>query len=162
MSTYLILRFLHVVGAAVLLGTGAGIAFFMLMAHRTKDPALIAHTAGVVVVADTIFTATAVVLQPITGVLLAQQIGWPLTTGWIATSICLYVAVGLCWLPVVWIQLRMRDIARAAVAASAPLPPLYDVLFRRWFLLGIPAFVAVLTIVWLMLAKPQFRFLGLA
>src|SRR3982751_3503519 len=105
-----LLRWLHVIGAAVLLGTGAGIAFFMLMAHRTASPALIAHVAGTVVVADAIFTATAVVVQPITGALLAHAIGWPLDTPWIMLSLTLYVAVGLCWLPVVWIQWRIRNL----------------------------------------------------
>ena len=37
METILVLRYLHIVGATVLLGTGMGIAFFMLMAHRTRD-----------------------------------------------------------------------------------------------------------------------------
>jgi uncharacterized membrane protein len=149
-----LLRWLHVIGATVLLGTGAGIAFFMLMAHRTRDPRLIAHVAGTVVIADTIFTATAVVAQPLTGMLLALKIGWPLTDGWLAVSIALYVLTGLFWLPVVWIQLRLRDLATAAVAADLPLGPEYDRLFRIWFACGIPAFAAVLAIVWLMLAKP--------
>jgi uncharacterized membrane protein len=107
-----------------------------------------------VVIADTIFTATAVVAQPLTGMLLALKIGWPLTDGWLAVSIALYVLTGLFWLPVVWIQLRLRDLATAAVAADLPLGPEYDRLFRIWFACGIPAFAAVLAIVWLMLAKP--------
>ena len=148
------LRWLHVIGATVLLGTGAGIAFFMFMAHRTNNVALIAHTAGVVVVADVIFTASAVILQPVTGLLLAQQIGWPLTQGWLALSICLYVLTGICWLPVVWLQIRMRDLARAAQLKGEALPAAYYALYRRWFVLGVPAFVSVLAIVWLMLAKP--------
>ena len=78
-----VLRWLHVIGAAVLLGTGAGIAFFMLMAHRTGDPRLIAHVAGTVVIADALFTATAVIAQPITGVMLAREINWSLGQGWI-------------------------------------------------------------------------------
>ena len=98
------LRWAHVIGATVLLGTGAGSAFFMVMAHRTGDAKLIAHTAGIVVIADWIFTASAVVVQPITGTLLALEIGWPLTQGWVLWSLILYVFVGLFWLPVVWIQ----------------------------------------------------------
>ena len=152
------LRWLHVIGATVLLGTGAGIAFFMFMAHRTSNVALIAHTAGVVVVADVIFTASAVILQPVTGLLLAQQIGWPLTQGWLALSICLYVLTGICWLPVVWLQIRMRDLARAAQLKGEALPAAYHALYRRWFVLGVPAFVSVLAIVWLMLAKPAITF----
>lgn len=147
-------RWLHVIGACVLLGTGAGIAFFMLMAHRSKDAMIIAHVSATVVVADFLFTASAVVVQPITGLWLANLVGWPLTTSWIAWSIGLYVMVGLFWLPVVWLQLRMRDLARAAVKAGAALPPAYHRYFRVWFACGFPAFAGVLTIVWLMLARP--------
>lgn len=155
MSLYLILKMLHVVGATVLLGTGAGIAFFMLMAHRTRDPKLIAHTAAIVVVADALFTATAVVLQPITGGALALIAGYPLFHGWVAASLGLYVLVGAFWLPVVWLQVRMRDFARRAAEADRPLPPEYDRLWRWWFALGFPAFGAVLLIIWLMIAKPR-------
>jgi len=156
MDLYLLLKAAHVVGATVLLGTGAGIAFFMLMAHRTGQPALIAHTARVVVIADTVFTATAVVIQPITGAALAHVVGYPLFSGWIGLSLVLYIVTGLCWLPVVWIQIRLRDLADAAAKAGQPLPERYHRLFRAWFVLGFPAFAAVLAIVWLMLAKPSF------
>jgi uncharacterized membrane protein len=151
---YALLKIAHIVGATVLLGTGAGIAFFMLMAHRTRDPALIAHTAGIVVLADTVFTASAVILQPVTGAALAHLSGYPLLSGWIGASLVLYVVAGLCWLPVVWIQIRLRDLARHAVATGAPLPERYVRLFRLWFALGFPAFAAVLGIVWLMVVKP--------
>lgn len=147
-------RFAHVIGACVLLGTGAGIAFFMLMAHRTRNAALIAYVASIVVIADTIFTATAAIAQPVTGLLLAHAVGWPLSEGWIVLSIALYVFVGCFWLPVVWIQIRMRDLAREAAATDAPLPPRYDRLFRIWFAFGFPAFAAMLAIIWLMLARP--------
>lgn len=148
------LRWAHVIGAAVLLGTGAGIAFFMVMAHRTRDAALVAHVAGTVVIADFVFTATAVVAQPLTGVLLARGIGWPLDEPWIVLSLLLYALTGAFWLPVVWMQLRMRDLARAAASAGEPLPLAYHRLYRAWFACGFPAFLAVLGIVWLMLAKP--------
>jgi uncharacterized membrane protein len=88
-------RWLHVIGAAVLLGTGAGIAFFMLVAHRTKDARLIGHVASTVVIADFLFTATAVIVQPITGIWLALQIGWPLTSPWILASLVLYIVPAL-------------------------------------------------------------------
>lgn len=156
MDPYLLLKLAHVVGATVLLGTGAGIAFFMLMAHRTGQPALIAHTARVVVIADTVFTATAVIAQPITGAALAHLVGYPVMSGWIGLSLILYVVTGLCWLPVVWIQLKLRDLAAEAARRGAPLPPRYFSLFRIWFVLGFPAFAAVTGIVWLMLAKPSF------
>ena len=150
------LLFAHVIGAAVLLGTGAGIAFFMVVSHQSKDPALISHVAGIVVLADAVFTATAVVLQPVTGVLLARSAGWPVFEGWVGLSLALYVFVGAFWLPVVVMQLRMRNLARAARDAGAPLPPAYFRLYRLWFAFGFPAFGAVLAIVWLMLTKPVF------
>jgi uncharacterized membrane protein len=156
MDLYTLLKIAHVIGAMVLLGTGAGIAFFMLMAHRTRDPALIAHTVRIVVLADTAFTASAVILQPITGAALAHLAGYPLFSGWIGLSIVLYVVTGLCWLPVVWIQIRLRDLALKAVATAAPLPERYFRLFKLWFVLGFPAFAAVLGIVWLMVVKPAF------
>lgn len=148
------LRWSHVIGAAVLLGTGAGIAFFMVMAHRTSDAKIIAHTAGIVVIADWLFTASAVIIQPITGTLLAIEIGWPLSHGWVAWSIGLYILVGVFWLPVVWIQHQMRDLARQAAQAGTGLPERYDQLYRIWFACGFPAFFAVLAIVWLMVARP--------
>lgn len=154
MDPELILRWLHVIGACVLLGTGAGIAFFMLMAHRTNDPRVIAHTAGIVVLADLLFTTTAVILQPVTGALLAWQIGWSLGEGWIVLSLVLYVLTGLFWLPVVWVQIRLRDHARTAAERETQLPPEYYRLFRFWFACGVPAFLAVLTILWLMIARP--------
>ena len=145
----------HVIGATVLFGTGAGIAFFMVMAHRTRDPALIAHVAGTVVIADTVFTATAAIFQPVTGYLLARAIGWELWEGWIALSLLLYIVTGLFWLPVVWIQIRLRDLARVAEKSGSGLPPAYFSLYRIWFACGFPAFSAVIGILWLMLTKPS-------
>ncbi|MCJ2128930.1 DUF2269 family protein [Methylobacterium sp. E-045] len=156
MASVEVLRWLHVIGATVLLGTGAGIAFFMTMAHRTGRPDLIAHVAGTVVVADALFTATAAVIQPVTGWLLARAVGWPLTEGWIVLSLVLYVVIGLFWLPVVRIQMILRDLARAAAASGTPLPPRYHGLYRIWFACGFPAFAAMLAILWLMTAKPRF------
>jgi uncharacterized membrane protein len=155
MTEYLILKFLHVIGATVLLGTGAGIAFFMLMAHRTGDTGIIAGVTRIVVIADYLFTATAVVVQPITGILLAQTVGYSLTEGWILASIALYLFTGAFWLPVVWMQSRMRNLARAAAIAGTPLPAEYHRLFRWWFAFGFPAFAAVLGIFWLMIARSE-------
>ena len=153
-----LLRWLHIIGATVLFGTGAGIAFFMLMAQRTGRAELVAHVADTVVIADTIFTATAVIVQPITGVLLAQAVGWPLSEGWIVLSLLLYVVTGLFWLPVVWIQIRIRNLARQAASENAPLPAEEKRLFRIWFACGFPAFAAVLAILWLMVTRPEIGF----
>jgi len=154
MDWVMLLRWLHVIGATVLLGTGAGIAFFMVMAQRTGRAELIAHVAGTVVVADLLFTLTAVVAQPVTGALLAHAMGWSLGEGWIALSLALYVVTGVFWLPVVGIQIRLRDLAREAVAHNRPLVPQAHCLYRVWIACGFPAFAAVLGIVWLMLARP--------
>jgi uncharacterized membrane protein len=152
-----VLRWLHVIGATVLFGTGAGIAFFMVMAHQTRNAALVAHVASTVVIADFLFTATAVIVQPVTGFALIWFGGWPWTEGWILLSLILYVFTGVFWLPVVWIQMQLRDIARQAAANGAPLPARYHRLYWTWFAFGWPAFAAVLAILWLMVVKPQFR-----
>jgi len=154
MNDYLLLKFLHLIGTAVLFGTGAGIAFFLLLAHRTKKAAIVAAVARIVVIADFLFTATAVVVQPVTGVLLAVEIGFSLREGWIVLSILLYLLVGALWIPVVFVQIRMRDLAAAAAEQGGVLPAEYHRLFRLWFAFGFPAFGAVLAIIWLMIAKP--------
>ena len=154
MEYFILARWLHVIGACVLIGTGSGIAFFMVMAHRTRSAPLVAHVVGTVVVADFLFTATAVVVQPLTGMWLASIIGWPLSTPWIVTSLALYALIGAFWLPVVWLQMQVRDLARAAASAGEELPPAYYRYYRLWFAAGFPAFAAVLGIVWLMLERP--------
>ncbi len=126
----------------------------MLMAHRSGDARFIARTARVVVIADMIFTATAVALQPVTGWLLMRQAGLDFSQGWIAASLALYLLAGAFWLPVVWIQIRMRDLAQAAADRGTPLPLAYHRLFRIWFWFGFPGFGAVLAILYLMIAKP--------
>jgi uncharacterized membrane protein len=151
---YILLKFAHVVGATVIFGTGSGIAFFMLMAHRSGDAAFVGRTARVAVVADLIFTATAVGLQPVTGWLLMRQAGFAISESWIVIALVLYLIAGAFWLPVVWMQARMRDLAMAAASAGEALPPAYHRLFRTWFLFGIPGFGAVLAILYLMIAKP--------
>jgi len=151
---YLVVKYLHVLGAIVLLGTGVGIAFFMLMAHLSGDAGHILRTARTVVLADFLFTATAVVAQPLTGLWLAYASNMSLGDLWLLLSLVLYGVAGLFWLPVVWMQMRMRDLAAEAVAADAPLPAAYHRLIRLWFLFGIPGFGAVLAIVWLMIVRP--------
>jgi uncharacterized membrane protein len=151
---YFLLKFAHVLGAVVVLGTGSGIAFFMLMADRSGNADFIARTARVVVLADMIFTATAVALQPVTGYLLMRQTGVTFAESWLAISLLLYLVAGAFWLPVIWIQKRLRDLARAAADSGAALPPAYHRLFRIWFLFGFPGFGSVLAILFLMIAKP--------
>jgi uncharacterized membrane protein len=156
MTLYFIVKYLHVLGAIVILGTGTGIAFFMLMAHRNGDPAFIARTATTVVIADMLFTLTAVVLQPVSGGILMVLSATTLTERWLVTSLGLYAVAGLFWIPVVFMQIEMRNLARASATQHQPLPPRYFTLFRRWFVFGIPGFGSVMIILWLMIAKPQF------
>ena len=159
MSLYfLLLQYLHVIGATVLLGTGAGIAFFMLRAHLTGEPAVVAGVARIVVTADFVFTATAVVVQPVTGYLLARFLGYPLLDGWVAVSLVLYGVTGAFWIPVVFMQIRMRDLAETAVRQGTALPRRYHRLFWTWLAFGLPAFSAVLAILWLMTSRPIFSF----
>jgi uncharacterized membrane protein len=154
MMLFLVVEYLHVLGAIVILGTGTGIAFFMLMAHRSGDAAFIARTTSVVVIADMLFTLSAVIAQPITGGLLMMLSNTSLAERWLVTSLGLYAVAGLFWVPVVFMQIEMRDLARLAMEKGAALPPRYFALFRRWFLFGIPGFGSVMIILWLMIAKP--------
>lgn len=140
--------------AIVILGTGTGIAFFMLMAHRTRDAAFIARTAAIVVIADMIFTLSAVLLQPVSGGLLMMLSATSLTERWLLVSLALYALAGVFWVPVIFMQMEMRDLAHEAADKGHPLPPRYFALFRRWFLFGIPGFGSVMIILWLMIAKP--------
>ena len=156
MTLYFFLKWLHVIGATVLLGTGAGIAFFMLRAHQTRDPKIIAAVASIVVLADYLFTLSAVIVQPITGLALAMVVGYPLTSGWIVASTALYLFTGAFWVPVVFMQKKMRNLARVAAEKDAALPDDYFRLYRRWFAFGFPAFFAVMAIFWLMIARPTF------
>lgn len=152
---YLLVKWIHVLSSTLLFGTGLGIAFFMWMAHRTRDAAHIARTARVVVIADTVFTAPAVVVQIATGAWMVQRLGAPYSTFWIGSALALFFFVGACWLPVVWLQARARDLARDAVDAGTPLPARYERIMRAWFVLGIPAFLGVLAIFALMVIKPS-------
>jgi uncharacterized membrane protein len=154
MTLYFLVKYLHVLGAIVILGTGSGIAFFMLMAHRTDHPEFIARTASVVVIADAIFTLSAVILQPITGGLLMMLSSTSIMERWILASLALYAIAGLFWIPVVFMQIEMRDLARKAAEQHVALPERYFVLFRRWFAFGFPGFGATMLILWLMIAKP--------
>jgi uncharacterized membrane protein len=155
-TVYFFVKYLHVIGAIVILGTGAGIAFFMLMAHRSGDAAFIARTAATVVIADMLFTLAAVILQPVTGGLLMMLSSTSFAERWLSASLVLYALAGLFWIPVIFMQIEMRDLASAAAAGSQPMPPRYFTLFRRWFWFGIPGFSSVMIILWLMIAKPEF------
>jgi uncharacterized membrane protein len=155
MSGYLLIKWVHIVSSTVLFGTGAGIAFFFVRAQRTGNVTIIASVGRDVVLADALFTATAAVMQPASGMALALIAGFPLSSPWLILSMALYVLVGACWLTVVWLQICMRDLAIAAAASGTALPAEYRRYYRRWFALGWPAFIGVLVIFYLMVAKPS-------
>ncbi|HLX28412.1 MAG TPA: DUF2269 domain-containing protein [Casimicrobiaceae bacterium] len=153
---YLVAKWLHIVSSTVLFGMGAGIAFFFIRAHRTGDTTVIAAVSRDVVIADALFTATAVVTQPLTGLAMLWISGASFLQPWLVVSIALYVLVGCFWLPVVRLQIRMRDMAKQAAATGTSLPDAYARCYKAWFALGWPAFLAVLVIFHLMVAKPAF------
>jgi len=151
---YLIVKWLHVISSTVLFGTGIGSAFYLLATTLSRDVRAVAVVARMVVRADWLFTATTAVLQPLTGFWLVHLAGLPLQTPWLKMSIYCYVLAMLCWLPVVWLQMRLRDLAAQAASSGQALPPRYWQLFRWWVVLGVPAFFLFLALFWLMVAKP--------
>jgi len=155
MNEYLVIKWLHILSATVLFGTGLGIAFFKWITDRSGDVRAIRIVLERTLLADWIFTTPAGIVQPITGLGLAWLAGYPIFTGWVFYASCLYLFAGCCWLPVVWLQIRMRDIARAADAGNTPLPQQYWGHARTWFWLGIPAFGALVVVYWLMVFKPE-------
>lgn len=151
--TYLILKYLHILSMVLLFGTGLGSAFYKWMADRSGNVAHIAVTNRHVVLADWLFTTPTVIFQPISGLWMVYLLGLPLSTPWIASSLSLYVLAGVCWLPVVWLQIRMRNLADAAVISQTALPAQYWRYARLWFWLGVPAFIAMVLVVLMMVFK---------
>lgn len=151
---YVLIKWLHVLGSTLLFGTGIGSAFYLLLTTLSRETRPIASVAGIVVIADTLFTATTAIAQPLTGYWMVSLAGFPMDSAWLKWSIILYVIAIACWLPVVFIQIRLRNLAREAVARDAPLGAAYWYYFRWWIALGIPAFFAFVAIFYLMVAKP--------
>lgn len=154
MSTYLVVKFLHIVSSVLMVGTGFGSAFYMFFANRSGNREAIATVGRLVVRADWWFTTPAVIFQPLSGLWLAYQTGLDWHTGWLVLSVGLFALAGICWLPVVWLQIRMADMAGESVKQSAPLPDRYWRYARRWELLGYPAFVAMVVVYFMMTVKP--------
>ena len=152
---YLIIKWVHILSSTFLFGTGIGSAWYMLSTSLSRDVRAIAVVSRNVVIADWVFTATTIIIQPATGFYMIHLAGYPLHSTWIMWSIALYVVAGACWLPVVWIQMRLRDLAAEAARTNTDLPPQYWRLFKTWIALGVPAFIAFVVIFWLMVAKPM-------
>ncbi len=151
---YVIVKWLHILSSTFLFGTGLGSAFYMFFASRTRDARVVAAVVRYVVIADWAFTTPTIILQPLTGFYLVRIANFPLTSKWIVASIALYLLAGACWLPVVWMQIRMRDMARHAASSGAQLPARYWRFLRWWVALGIAAFLALVAMFYLMMAKP--------
>ena len=151
---YIIVKWLHILSSTFLFGTGIGSAFYMLFTSLSRDVRATAVVVRHVVLADWLFTTPTIIIQPVTGFYLIHLAGYPLTSRWIMWSIALYLLAGACWLPVVWLQIRMRGFAQDAVKAGTELPPIYWRYLRYWVLLGIPAFLALVVVFYLMVAKP--------
>jgi uncharacterized membrane protein len=152
---YVVVKWLHILSSTFLFGTGIGSAWYMLFANVSRDVRAIAVVSKYVVIADWLFTATTAVIQPATGYYMIRLAGYPMNSKWIMWSVALYVMAGACWLPVVWLQMRLRDISAQAAKDGAALPPLYWKYFKTWVALGIPAFIAFVFIFWLMVSKPM-------
>jgi uncharacterized membrane protein len=154
MSAYFLIKTIHIISATILFGTGLGIAFFMFRSRFSDDLHEKLFALRTTVFADYLFTAPAAVLQPITGAWLIWTGGFSWTDGWLLATYILYAIAAACWLPVVWIQIRVKQIVTASLAADVPLPREYDRLFRLWFVLGWPAFLGLVAVFFLMVIKP--------
>ncbi len=155
MNTYLFVKALHIMSSVLMVGTGFGTAYYLFFTNRIGRVSSIADVARLVVRADWWFTTPAVIFQPLSGIWLAYIAGWPLTTPWLLWSIVLFVLTGACWLPVVWLQLRLAKIARETDERNEALPAIYWRYARYWEWLGYPAFVAMLGVYFLMVMKPD-------
>jgi uncharacterized membrane protein len=147
---YLTLKVLHIFSAIILFGLGMGTVFYKVMADKTRNHAAIAVTSCHVVLADWWFTTPAVLIQPLTGYFLAGQVSVPFGDGWLFWSLLLYAVTGLCWLPVVWLQIRMRDLAVTSLEQQQALPTQYFYYSKLWLWLGVPAFFGMVSITTLM------------
>jgi uncharacterized membrane protein len=154
MTTYLLLKWLHILSSVLLVGTGFGSAFYLYFVHKTRNTQAIAEVSRLVVKADFWFTTPTIIVQPLTGFTMVSMAGYPMAQGWLVWTYALYILAGVCWLPVVWLQLRMAKLAAVAVSDNKPLPARYWDYARYWEWLGYPAFIAMLAIYWLMVFKP--------
>ncbi len=150
---YLILKWIHILSATILFGTGIGSAFYLFAANRRKSVSDIYFATRHVVIADWAFTTPAVIIQLFTGIAMVHMAGFSYTDFWVLWGLILYAFAGVCWLPVVWMQIKMRDMAKLAVETGQPLPARYWRMDRWWIILGGLAFPAVIVVFYLMVFK---------
>ncbi len=156
MNEYLLVKWIHILSATLLFGTGLGSAFYKWLTDRSGDIHAIVVTNRLVVIADWLITTPTVLIQPISGLWLLHLMDIPLNQGWVILTIILYVIAGICWLPVVWLQIQMRDMALEACQRNIKLDGQYQHLADIWFMLGVPAFAAMVVVYFLMVFKPTF------
>ncbi len=154
--TYLLIKYIHIISMVLLFGTGLGSAFYKWMADNSRRVSPIAVTNCHVVLADWIFTTPTIIIQPLTGIWMLNIAHIPLSTPWVVISLALYAFAGCCWIPVVWLQIRMKKLSCLADETQSELPKLYWHYARIWFWLGVPAFIAMISIVFIMVLKPTF------
>lgn len=154
---FLLLKWIHILSSTILFGTGIGTAFYMFMANRRGELPGIHFATHHVVIADWLFTTPAVIVQLVSGVAMVVMLDIEFNQGWVFWALVLYFFVGACWLPVVWMQIKMRDMAKHAIEHNEELPERYWQLDKLWIALGSLAFPAVLMIFWLMVFKPEFQ-----
>lgn len=152
---YLWIKTLHIISSTILFGTGIGIASNLLYAHRTRDKYFIATTLKYVVLADWVFTCTSAIIQFLTGMALVYLAGYSFKTLWVGGALVGYTIAALCWFPVVYLQIKMRDMATIACECRTDLPSRYYQYFKYWFVLGWPAFASLLIVFYLMTIKPS-------
>lgn len=153
---YLLVKTIHILSATLLFGTGLGSVFYKWRAEKSLDLATITETNKNVVIADWLFTTPTVIIQPVSGLYLMYKQGYALAEPWLLTSVVLFIIAGLCWLPVVVLQIKMRDLAQVALLSHSALPGLYSRLYKIWFWLGIPAFLCIITVFALMVTRLTF------
>lgn len=154
MDLYLVVKTIHIISSTILFGTGIGIAFFMFRSYFTNNLSEKLYAARNTVLADYCFTLPAVIIQPLSGLALIYMVGYDWTDLWLMLTYGIYVIAGFCWLPVVWIQIELKKIVVECAANNQELPPRYSKLFKIWFALGWPAFIGLVVVFYLMVAKP--------
>lgn len=154
MDLYNIIKTLHILSSTILFGTGIGIAFFMFRSWSADSIHEKLYATRNTVFADYLFTFPAAILQPISGIALIHIAGFDWTAYWLVATYIIYIVAGLCWLPVVWIQIQLKNMCIAAYENKTDLPEKYNTLFKVWFLLGWPAFIGLVAVFYLMVAKP--------
>lgn len=158
MDWYFIAKWLHILSSAVLFGTGMGTAFQMVWAMRTRRVETIYSVSSGVVVADWIFTTPAGIFQPLSGLALIYLQGYSLWEPWLIVTYVIYIIAFAAWAPVVKLQIRIRNLAKIALDAGTDLPDAAWRAYRIWFALGWPAFIGLLGVFYLMVAKPDLGF----